>query len=83
MEESKIIDLSKVIGMCTVCNTGTVLVYQIDYGEYKVLAGINGADPEWCDMTEQTVDDELELGFTLGSFFIPFYQVMRFYGGVE
>ena len=77
--EHKIIDLSKIIGVCTLCSTGTVLVYQIDYGEDKVLAGVNGEAPEWCSMAEQSLDDELEPGFMLGSFFIPFSQVMRFY----
>ena len=81
--ESNVIDLSMVIGVYPICNTGAVLVHAIDYGEDKVLASINGKDPEWCGLTEQYVEGtgEEELGFTLGSFFVPFCEVMRFYGG--
>ena len=79
----KMIDLSKVIGVYGLANTGAVLVYAIDYGEDRVLAGINENPPEWCPMTEgyMETDGELELGFTLGQLFIPFSEVMRFYGG--
>ena len=83
MSEHKIIDLTAVIGVYPVCNTGAILVHQIDYGEDRVLASINGNVPEWCGFTEQTVDGELELGFLLGSFFVPFADVMKFYGGNE
>ena len=78
--ESKAIDLSTVIGVYPICNTGAVLVHAIDYGEDKILASINGDRPEWCVMTEQYVEStgELELGFTLSSFFFPFCEVMRF-----
>ena len=81
--ESKMIDLSTVIGVYPLTNTGSVLVHAIDYGEDKVLASINGRDPEWCSLTEQYMEatEELELGFVLGSFFVPFCEVMRFYGG--
>ena len=81
--ESKMIDLSTVIGVYPLTNTGSVLVHAIDYGEDKVLASINGNDPEWCSLTEQYMEatEELELGFVLGSFFVPFCEVMRFYGG--
>jgi len=77
------IDLSTVIGVYTLCNTGAVLVHAIDYGEDKVLASINGISPEWCDLTEEYMEAtlELELGFRLGSIFVPFCEVMRFYGG--
>ncbi len=80
MAESKMIDLSTVIGVFTLCNTGTVLVHAIDYGEDKVLASINGISPEWCDLTEQYTEmaGEMELGFYLGSLFVPFSEVMRF-----
>lgn len=83
MTESKMIDLSTVIGVYTLCNTGAVLVHAIDYGEDKVLASINGISPEWCDLTEEYMEatQELELGFRLGSIFVPFCEVMRFYGG--
>ena len=81
--ESNVIDLSTVIGVYPLTNTGAVLVHQIDYGEDRVLASINGTDPQWCDLTEQYVEGtgEEELGFALGSFFVPFCEVMRFYGG--
>ena len=83
MTESKMIDLSTVIGVYTLCNTGAVLVHAIGYGEDKVLASINGISPEWCDLTEEYMEatQELELGFRLGSIFVPFCEVMRFYGG--
>ena len=48
--ESKLIDLSKVIGVFAICNTGAVLVHAIDYGEDRVLASINGENPEWCSL---------------------------------
>ena len=85
MEQGKVIDLSKVIGVYSLCNTGSILVHAIDYPEDKVLASINGDNPQWCEITEacREGEDELELGFFLGSFFVPFYDVMRFYGGSE
>lgn len=81
--ENAIIDLSAVIGVYPICNTGAVLVHAIDYGEDRVLASINGADPEWCGLTEEYMEttEELELGFRLGGLFIPFCEVMRFTGG--
>ena len=80
MTEGKVIDLATVIGVYPLCNTGAVLVHSIDYGEDRILASINGANPEWCGMTEEYMEStgELELGFTLGSLFIPFFEVMRF-----
>ena len=85
MAEQRMIDLAAVIGVYTICNTGAVLVHAIDYGEDKVLASINGEDAEWCDLTEQYMEatGELELGFSLGELFIPFCDVMRFYGGAN
>lgn len=85
MTETKMIDLSAVIGVYTLCNTGVVLVHQIDYGEDRVLASFSGSEPEWCEMTEQYMEEtgEEELGFTLGSLFVPLFQVMRFYGGAQ
>ena len=66
-----------VIGTYPICNTGAVLVHRID-GD-RVLASINGTDPEWC----QIMEAEEGLGFTLGSFFVPLVEVMRVYGGVD
>ena len=79
----KMIDLATVIGVYPICNTGAVLVHRIDYAEDKVLASINGENPEWCDLKEEYMETsgELEEGFTLGELFIPFAEVMRFYGG--
>ena len=83
MAETKMVDLNTVIGVYSQCNTGAVLVHAIDYAEDKILASINGENPEWCAMTEEymEVTGETELGFTLGSFFIPLCEVMRFYSG--
>ena len=78
--ENAIIDLSAVIGVYPICNTGAVLVHAIDYGEGRVLASVNGADPEWTEEYMETTE-ELELGFRLGELFIPFCEVMRFTGG--
>ena len=77
------IDLSAVIGVYALCNTGAVLIHAIDYGEDKVLASVNGVSPEWCPLTEEYMEttEELELGFRLGELFIPFCEVMRFTGG--
>lgn len=79
MPESNMIDLSKVIGVYGLCNTGSVLVHAIDYQEDKVLASINGENPQWCEITEacREGEDELVLGFFLGSIFVPFCEVMR------
>ena len=81
MTEAKIIDLKTIIGVYPLCNTGTVLVHAIDYAEDKILASINGKEPCWCDMTEKYMEctGETELGFMLGSLFIPLYEVTRFY----
>ena len=79
MTESKMIDLTDVIGVYTLCNTAAVLVHKIDYGEEKVLASLNGIQPEWCSLTEEydEATGEQELGFTLGSLFVPLSEVMR------
>ena len=79
------VDLQSVIGMYPVCNTGAVLVYKIDYGADKVLAGMNAETPEWCELIEEYYEStgEQELGFYLGSFFVPFCEVERFYGGAD
>ena len=74
-----------VIGTYAFCNTGSVLVHQIDHAEDKVLASINGENPEWCDVTEvyREETEEVEPGFFLGSFFVPFCDVMRIDGGMR
>ena len=79
--ENAIVDLSAVIGVYPNCNTGAVLVHAIDYGEDKVLASINGRNADWCNLIDACPEDETELGFNLGSFFVPLSGVMRFSGG--
>lgn len=81
--ESKVVDLSTIIGVYPICNTGAVLVHAIDYAESRILVSINGPESCWCPITEEYVEvtGELELGFRLGSWFIPLCEVMRFYGG--
>ena len=85
MTDQKMIDLATVIGVYGLTNTGAVLVHAIDYREDRVLASINGEGAEWCEMTEEYMETsgELELGFNLGELFVPFCEVMRFYGGVN
>ena len=70
-----------VIGVYPICNTGSVLVHQVD--AERVLASINGKDPEWCDITEEysECEEELEPGFYLGSFFVTLIEVMKVDGG--
>ena len=81
MADAKVIDLNTVIGVYPMCNTGAVLVHAIDYAEDKTLASVNGKEPCWCDMTEENMEctGEMELGFMLGSLFVPLCEVMRFY----
>lgn len=71
--------LTTVLGVCSFCNTGAILIHAIDYSEDRVLASISGEGAEWCAMTEEYREctGELELGFTFGSLFIPFAEVMR------
>lgn len=67
-----------VVGVYGICNTGGILVYEIDHAKERVLAGINRVKPRWCAITEKENDDgEWESGFMFGSFFVPFSQVMR------
>lgn len=74
---------NKVIGVFAVCNTAGIYVHAIDHAEDRVLASMNGKDPEWCSITEKPQSemggdsDELESGFMFGSFFVPFSEVMR------
>ena len=76
----------KVIGVFAVCNTGGICVHAIDHTEEKVLASMNGRDPEWYPITEQPLSEitgeekdakTMEPGFFFGSFFVPFSEVMR------
>lgn len=71
----------KVIGVYPLFNTGGICVHAIDYAEDKVLASVNGENPEWCEMAEKSQpeddDSEMESGFLFGSFFVPFSGVIR------
>ena len=71
--------VSKIIGVFPMFNTGGICVHAIDDAEDKVLASVNGENPEWCEMAEQPQEDgdEMESGFLFGSFFVPFSGVMR------
>ena len=83
MPRQKMIDLSDVVGVYPICNTGAVLVHRIDYTEDRVLASLNGETPEWCSLKEEYNEDtqDVEPGFYLGSIFVPLIEVQRFYGG--
>ena len=72
------------IGVYTFCNTGSVLIHEFDETENRVLASINGENPQWCNLAEiySEETEELEPGFFLGSFFIPFCDVMRIGGQI-
>ena len=73
-----------IIGVYCFCNTGSVLVHEFDEAGARVMASINGENPQWCDMTEVYSEEteELEPGFFLGSFFVPFCDVMRVGGQI-
>ena len=74
---------NKTIGVFPMFNTGGICVHEIDHAEDRVLASMNGIDPEWYPITEKPQlemsgdSDELESGFLFGSFFVPFSEVMR------
>ena len=55
----------KIIGVYPMFNTGGICVHAIDDAEDKVLASVNGENPEWCEMAEQPQEDgdEMESGF--------------------
>ena len=42
--------VSKIIGVFPMFNTGGICVHAIDDAEDKVLASVNGENPEWCEM---------------------------------
>ena len=37
----------KIIGVYPLFNTGSICVHAIDHAEDKVLASVNGENPEW------------------------------------
>ena len=81
--ENKLTGLAAVIGVYCFCNAGAILVYAFDYGEDRILAGINDSEPEWCRLEEHCMEmtEQPELGFMFGDLFVPLCEVMRFYGG--
>lgn len=74
---------NKTIGVFPMFNTGGICVHEIDHAEDRVLASMNGENPERYPITEKPQlemggdSDELESGFLFGSFFVPFSEVMR------
>lgn len=66
--------MSKIIGVFPMFNTGGICVHAIDDAEDKVLASVNGENPEWCEMAEQPQEDgdEMESGFCSAPFSCPF-----------
>lgn len=65
----------KVIGSYPIGNAASINVYDIEYGiEDRVLVGYNNEEPTW--ETIQT-NDEGEMGFCWGFWFIPFSMVER------
>ena len=52
--------MSKIIGVFPMFNTGGICVHAIDDAEDKVLASVNGENPEWCEMAEQPQEDTQE-----------------------
>ena len=81
MTEQKMIDATEIIGVYPICNTGAVLLYEIDYAEDRVLASINTDIPEWCHLAEEYCESsgDVELGFRIGATFVPLFEVQRFY----
>lgn len=69
-----------VVGVYTFCNTGSVLVHEIDPWCEWVVASVNGKDPQKYDIVEEPAEDEeigAELGFRMGEWFVPFSMVER------
>ena len=69
-----------VLGVYTICNTGSVIVHAIDqYGE-RVFASINGENPEVCDIVPEINEDGEEIWgfrFSGSDWFINLDDVMR------
>lgn len=53
--------MSKIIGVFPMFNTGGICVHAIDDAEDKVLASVNGENPEWCEMAEHPQEDGVGL----------------------
>ena len=65
-----------VIGLYPLTNIGTIVVHEIS--EDKVVASLNGGEPEEC-LTELSWErvEGWQTGFRWGSLFIPFDEIMR------
>ena len=68
-----------VIGVFPITNTAGICVHEIDHVDDRVLASINGKDPQWYLMKEDAIEEngEREPGFLFGSFFVPFSEVLK------
>lgn len=71
----------ELLGVCPLCNTASVNVYEVN--EDYVLAGINDAEPEECELlwdrlNEETDEEEAVIPyFKLGELEIGLNEVMR------
>ena len=74
---------NKTIGVFPMFNTGCICVHEINHAEDKVLASMNGENPERYPITEKPQaemggdGDDMESGVLFGSFFVPFSEIMR------
>ena len=68
-----------VVGSYSLFNTAGVLVHEVDERSEKVLASVNGLNPEWCDLTGEFMEctGEWVTGFWLGHLWVPLNEVMR------
>ena len=74
----------RLMGVLPVTNCGSICVHEIE--DDRVLASVNGINPEWCSTAERPLGDyigddadadEVAPGFMFGALFIPFCSVMR------
>lgn len=65
----------EVIGVCPLCNTASVNVYEVN--EDYVLAGINDEDPEECEVLWDRDNEAVIPYFKLGQLEIGLNEVMR------
>ena len=70
------------VGTYAYTNTSSILVHEIDpWGEW-VIASINGAEMQVCEITQAekddpAPDDDVETGFYFGGMWVPFSEVMQ------
>lgn len=74
--------INKAIGLYPLCNTGGLVIYDIDYVDDRVLVGLNDGEAEWCSIQEGHRDgsEDYETGFYWGKLFVPLSDVMKFSG---